>query len=248
MWGGGVGGGGVDGIQMSRWQETTPNGEVQTGIRSWCDLMITLKVSPLTSDTLWQSLPSKSKLISALPEKSSEGMNERGCFLPPLLCLSLIWTRIRKKCGAGFHTRAAVNGSAFLCPPSTLEDQLRHCCKFERHLFEGWRLTNDTRVQACTQPRLQFRYLWMNSGAMCGFVMPVEISSQPRDKETGSKDRLQSLKHVLTCDIKRPQGVSGINKQKACLHWGVSSNQLSCKKLAWQWRGIALTCLTSACT
>lgn len=63
--GGGVGR--VDGIQMSCWQETTPNGEVRTGIRSWCDLMITLKVSPFTSDTLWQSLPSKSKLISALP-------------------------------------------------------------------------------------------------------------------------------------------------------------------------------------
>lgn len=212
----------VDGVQMSRWQETTPNGEVQTGIRSWCDLMITLKVSPLTFDTLWQSLPSKSKLILALPEKSSEGMNERGGGLPPLLCMSLIWTRIGKKCGAGFHSRAAVNGSAFLCPPpSTLEDQLRHCCEFERHLFEGRRLTNDTWAQAGTQnieqPRLQFGYLWMNSGAMCGSVMPVDISRQPRDKETGRKDRLWSLKHVLTCDINRPLGVSGINKQKACI-------------------------------
>lgn len=194
---------------------------------------------------------SKQTYLGAPPKK--QWRNEwEGFFLPPLLCMSLIWTRIEKEMWGRVSHRAVVNGSAFLCPLPTFEDQLQHCGKFERHLFEGRRLTNDTRVQACTQNieqhRLQFRYLWMNSGAMCGSVMPVEISSQPRDKETGRKDRLQSLKHVLTCDIKRPQGVSGINKQKACLHWGVSSNQSSCKELAWRWRGIALTCLTSACT
>lgn len=36
-------------------------------------------------------------------------------------------------------------------------------------------------------------------------------------------------------------------KQTKGMHWGVSSSQSSGKKLAWQWRGIALTCLTSAC-
>lgn len=191
--GGREGRGWVNGIQMSRWQETTPNGEVQTGIRSWCDLMITLKVSPLTSDTSWQSLPSKSKLILVLPKKSSEGMNERVFFCPLFCVWDLSGLVSERNARLGFTQGLLLMGRLFCAPPSTLEDQLRHCCEFERHLFEGRRLTNDTRVQAPTQNieqrGLQFHYLWMNSGAMWGSVMPVEISSQPQDKETGRKDR-----------------------------------------------------------
>lgn len=85
---------------------------MRTGIRSWCNLLITPKVSPLTSGTSWQSLPSKSKHICAAA-KYEAGMSES--FF--LTSVSLIWTRISKRWQIRFQTGLLLMGQTF-CGPS----------------------------------------------------------------------------------------------------------------------------------
>lgn len=74
--------------------------------------MITLKVSPFTSDTSWQSLPSKSKLISALPQIMG-GMRKSS----PLCVWVLSGHVSARDGGVGFHTGLLLMGQPF-CGPS----------------------------------------------------------------------------------------------------------------------------------